>query len=472
MSGGRPAAGQPQHESASEQAGTARVTVGLVALVSLIAFEALGVATAMPVVAEDLGAVRTYALAFSVFLTASLLGTVVAGGYADARGPRAPVVAGLVLFCAGLLGCGAAPTFTLLLAGRAVSGLGAGLIVVGLYVVVARCYPEAQRPRVFGWVSAAWVLPSVLGPPVAGWLATDVSWRLVFVAVPPFVLVAAGLLLGVLARLGPPAEPPAGGRRRTVLGAAVAGGAFALQWGARGEQAWPVVVAWLTAGAALLVAGLPGLLPAGTLRAGRGLASVVAGRGLLTGSFFAAETFVPLMLVRERGLSPAVAGLALTGAAFGWFAGAWAQARPDLRVSRPTLLAAGGLVVAGSAAALPLLLLDGVPALLLLPLWAVAGLGMGLATSTSSVLLLGLSAAGEEGRNSAALQVSDALGSVLGIGAAGAVFAALHTTDGADAPAYALIWAGCAVVGVAAGVVGRRARPAAAGALPVTLGQP
>ncbi len=468
MSAGRPTADRP----GTEPAGTARVTVGLVALVSLIAFEALGVATAMPVVAEDLGAVRSYALAFSVFLTASLLGTVVGGGYADARGPRGPVVGGLVLFCAGLLGCGAAPTFAVLLLGRAVSGLGAGFLVVALYVVVARCYPEAQRPRVFGWVSAAWVLPSVLGPPVAGWLATDVSWRVVFFAVPPFVLASAGLLLGVLDRLGPPAAPAGGGRRRALLGAAVAGGAFALQWGARGGQTWPVALAWLAPGAALLAAGLPGLLPAGTLRAGRGLASVVAGRGLLTASFFAAETFVPLMLVRERGLSPAVAGLALTGAALGWFAGAWAQARPDLRVSRSALLTAGGLVVAASVAALPVLLVDGVPPLLLLPLWAVAGLGMGLATSTSSVLLLGFSAVGEEGRNSAALQLSDALGSVLGIGAAGAVFAALHTTDGADGPAYVLIWTGCAVVGVAAGLVGRRARPEGTHVVPVTLGHP
>ncbi|MFZ5871697.1 MAG: hypothetical protein ACOYXW_14375, partial [Actinomycetota bacterium] len=60
--------------------------------------------------------------------------------------------------------------------------------------------------------------------------------------------------------------------------------------------------------------------------------------------------------------------------------------------------------------------------------------------------------------NSAALQLSDALGSVLGIGAAGAVFAALHTADGADGPVFATIWGGLALIGSLTVVVGVRAR--------------
>lgn len=460
-------------------AGGTRATVGIVAQVSLIAFEALGVATAMPVVAEDLDAVRSYALAFSLFLTTSLLGTVLAGGWADVRGPRGPVVVGLALFCGGLVVCGLAPTFAVLLAGRAVSGLGAGALVVALYVVIARCYPDHERPRVFAWVSAAWVLPSVLGPPVAGWLATDVTWRVVFLAVPPLVVVATGALWPVLRSLGGVADGGTAGaatrRRRAVLGLVLAGGALLLQWGAQAGAAAPVVAVAVLAGLVALGVSVPRLLPPGTLRARRGLPSVVAARGLLTAAFFAAETFVPLMLVRERGLSPAVAGLVLTSAALGWAAGAWLQGSPRLPIGRVGVLALGGAVVGLAVAVVPVALLPAVSPAVLAPLWAVAGVGMGLGMSVSSVLTLALSAPGEEGRSSAALQLSDALGSVLGIGAAGAVFAALHTRDGQDGGVYLLIWVGCAVVGLVAAGVGRRARAPAAAAgsgAAVTLGTP
>ncbi len=145
----------------------------------------MAVATAMPVVASELDAVRSYSLAFSLFLTTSLLGMVVAGGLADSRGPTWPLTAGMTLFAGGLVVCGTATTFPALLVGRAVSGLGAGALVVALYVVVAAVYPEEARPRVFGWISAAWVVPAVVGPPIAGFLAAEVSWRLVFLIVPP-----------------------------------------------------------------------------------------------------------------------------------------------------------------------------------------------------------------------------------------------------------------------------------------------
>jgi MFS family permease len=439
------------------------VTLGIVGQITLIAFEALAVATAMPVVATDLGAVRSYGLAFSLFFTTSLLGTVLAGGWSDSRGPRGPVLAGLALFAAGLVVCGAATSFGVLLLGRVVSGAGAGFTVVGLYVIIAGTYPAEVRPRVFGLVAAAWVLPSVVGPPVAGWLATEVTWRAVFLAVPPLVLLVLLGLARPLSRLTATAgtgSTHAEHRRRALGGVALASGATAVQWASHDlEGAGPATVALLVAGVLLVAASLPRLVPRGTLRAARGLPSVIAVRGLFAASFFGAETYVPLMLVSERGLPPAVAGLMLTGGAVGWSLGSWLQARPALRLPRHRLLGVGGGVVATAVLLLTPLVLDAVPPLATLPVWTLAGFGMGMAMSSTSVLTLGLSAPGEEGRNSAALQLSDALGSITGIGAAGAVFAALHAPDRSDAGAFVVIWAGLALVGVLSVVVGLRARP-------------
>lgn len=441
-----------------------RVIVAIVALVSLIAFEALAITTAMPVVAEELDGLRSYGLAFSLFLTMSMLGTVLAGGWSDSKGPRWPVVWGLVLFGGGLIVSGLAQSFTVLLAGRVVSGVGGGFLIVALYVVVAAVFPQDMQPRVFGWLSASWVVPSLVGPPIAGWLATDVSWRWVFLGAPPAIaLVAISLLPQVWGVGAREAEAVGGGdhRRRALAGFGLAGGAAALQWGAQEVvPPSPAPVAAIVLGLAAVAFCLPQLLPPGTLRAARGLPSVIAVRGLLAACFFGTETFVPLMLVNERGLSPALAGAALTGGAVGWFGGSWIQGRPNFALPRHYLLSGGAAVVTVSVALLPLAVLPAVPPAVVLPIWVVAGFGMGLGLSTTSVLTLSLSASGAEGRNSASLQVSDALGSVVGIGAAGALFAAMHTTAGRDGHVFALIWGGLAVVGIAAALVGHRGRPA------------
>ena len=172
------------------------VTLCLVALVSIIAFEAMAISTAMPIIARDLDAVRSYGLAFSAMLTTQLLGIVVAGVWCDRRGPLPSLFTGQALMAAGTVLAGLAPTFTVLLAGRLVAGLGGGLLTVAIYVVIGRAYPGELRPRVFSWISAAWVLPSLIGPPVAGWLAETFSWRWVFLVVVAPVVVTMAVVAG------------------------------------------------------------------------------------------------------------------------------------------------------------------------------------------------------------------------------------------------------------------------------------
>jgi len=435
-----------------------RTTLSVVAFITLVAFESMAVATAMPVAASALGGVRSYGLAFSSFLTASLLGTVVAGPWGDASGPRAPLAAGAALFAAGQLTCALAPTFTVLLLGRLLAGAGGGLVVVALYVVVGAAFSDALRPKVFGYMSAAWVLPSIVGPTLAGWMAAAISWRSVFgVVVPLAVLVALVILPRVPATGTGSFEVTA--RRRVVRGALLAVGAGALQVGAErlaDGGAWPVVLT--AAGAALVVGALPGLLPRGTLRAARGLPSVVGVRGLYTAAFFGTESFVPLFLVTERGLSPAEAGLALTGGALGWFAGTSIQTRDLGRLPRHLLLVVGGVVIALGIAVLVAVVVAGVSGWFVLLVWLLAGCGMGIGMATSSVLTLRMAPAAERGVASSALQLSDNLGGVLGIAVVGAVFAALHTPGGGQDDLFAGMFASLCAVAVVAALVGTRAR--------------
>jgi MFS family permease len=437
------------------------VVLGVVGVVVALAFEAIAVATAMPVAARELHGLRSYGLAFSIFLTTSLLGMVTAGEVSDRRGPVVPFVAASVIFATGLAIAGAAPTMWVLVVARGVQGFGAGLNIVALYVVVARAFPESLRPRVFSAMSSGWIVPALIGPPIAGLLADHASWRWVFLGVLPLIVIATALVLPHLRGIDgassqtDPGSPATRKRSRLLpaLGAAV--GTGLLQYA--GQLLSWVSLPLLVAAVALLVPSVPRLLPRGALRFARGLPTVVVLRAVFAGAFFGAETFVPLLLVEQRGLATTLAGASLTGGALTWSLGSWYQGRPDRRLTRTQLVTTGLALVAIGIVITATVLASSMPPFMAAIGWLVAGLGMGLGITSLSVLVLELSPVEEQGANAAALQVSDALGSILLIGAAGAIFAGLHTAGQDNSGVFLLIFAVMSVVALAGAVLSPRA---------------
>src|SRR3954469_3000855 len=189
-------------------------TAGLVLLVTFIAFEAMAVGTAMPTAVAELHGLAWYAWPFSAFLVAQVVGMVVGGDLGDRRGPRVALPWGVAAFAAGLLTAGLAGDMAVFVAGRAVQGLGGGIISVLLYVVAGQAYEPALRPRLFGAISAAWVLPALIGPLVAGLLTTHASWRLVFLGLVPLILCGLLLVLPAGRTLAVPDEPATPSRGR------------------------------------------------------------------------------------------------------------------------------------------------------------------------------------------------------------------------------------------------------------------
>lgn len=404
------------------------LSVGIVSVVLLIAFEATAVGTAMPVAAHELDGVSLYAFAFSAYFTTSLFAMVLSGQWSDRSGPLAPLTAGMSAFAAGLVLSGTAGTMWLFILGRAVQGLGGGLVIVALYVVISRAYEERLRPAIMAAFAAAWVVPSVVGPLAAGTITEHLGWRWVFVGIPCLVVFPLALALPAIRRMASgPADPtaplPPYDRRRIRLALGISLGAALLQYAGQ-ELRWLSLVP-AVAGAALLVPAVRGLLPRGTYRAARGLPSVVLLRGIAAGAFIAAESFVPLMLVTQRGLSPTLAGLSLAFGGLTWALGSYVQARPWTEPYRERLMVFGMVLVAAAIAAAPTVLIEAVPAWIVAVAWAVGCFGMGIVIALTSVLLLKLSPPEEAGANSAALQISDGLSNVLLLAAGGAAFAAL-----------------------------------------------
>nr|WP_246213578.1 MFS transporter [Kitasatospora viridis] len=402
------------------------LTLGIVSVVLLLAFEATAVNTAMPVAARQLHGVGLYAFAFSGYFTSTLFAMVLSGEWCDRRGPVLPLFAGIGIFAGGLVVAGTAANMWLFVSGRAIQGLGGGLVIVALYVVVGRAFPERLRPAVFAAFSAAWVLPSIVGPVVSGAVTQHLGWRWVFLAVPMLVVLPLAVMGPALRRAEREQPAMVGGAlnwQRIGLAAMAALGAGLLQYA--GERRDLLALLPAAAGAGLLVPAVLRLLPGGTLRAARGLPTLILLRGVAAGAFFAAEAFIPLMMVTQRHLSPTLAGLTLTSGGLSWALGSWLQGRPGAERYREQLIRAGFLLTALAIGGAALVLLPGAPTWTAAVAWAFGGIGMGLSIASISVLMMKLSPPEAAGANSASLQMSDALGNVLLVGLAGVLFAGL-----------------------------------------------
>lgn len=429
------------------------VTVGAVALIFLGAIESLAVTTVMPVVSEALDGEALYAVAFAGTLATSVIGMVAAGAWSDGRGPRGALYAAVSLFLIGLVISGLAVTMHQFLLGRLVQGLGTGGQTVALYVVVARLYPPHLHGRVFAAFAAAWVVPSMIGPFLAGAVAEYLHWRWAFLGVAVLTAVAfamvAARLRGVDLGLGVPQD-----RRvvstRLLLAVVVAVLAVLIGFSAdmRPAIGWPVALA------AIVVIGvaLRPLLPQATLRAGRGLPSVVLMRGLAAGAFFAAEAYLPYLLIERFDFSVTWAGLALMLAAFAWAGASALQGRYGERLGNRRISAISLSLMMVALLCVLAAAVWGITPLLVIVGWAFAGGGMGLLYPRLTVLTLAYSGESDQGFNSSALSISDSTGAAVVIALAGLAVASL----GGGAAAFSIVFVFCAALVLVAAVPGFR----------------
>ena len=396
--------------------------MGLVLAVTLVAFEALAIATVLPVVSRHLGDLRLYGWVFSAFMLTSLIGIVVAGTLSD-RGPLGPpMLTGLALFAGGLIVGGLAPTMPVLVAGRAIQGLGAGFVPAIAYVAISRGYPEWCQPRMFAILSTAWVIPALIGPAIAALVAAAASWRWVFLGLVPLVVVSGVLAVLAMKHVPAPSRPRSASVPYLPVFGVVAGAALALASISSGEL--PAVVGGAIAGGSLLVVCLRRLTPPGTLSARSGLPATILNRGLLTCCFFAGDAYVPYAITTVRHSSTGLAALALTAGTLTWTAGAWFQAHHIARQGPRRLVRWGECLVLGGLSLMLVALLPSVPPALGVLAWAVAGGGMGVSYAPLSVTTLDRAVPGAEGKATASLQLFDVLGQAVGTGVAGALVAA------------------------------------------------
>jgi predicted MFS family arabinose efflux permease len=308
------------------------------------------------------------------------------------------------------------------------------------------------HPRVFAWFAAAWIIPSLIGPAGAGAVAQHLGWRWVFLGVALLVVPTTLVLVPALLKIGPPETPAdAVARGRFAWAALAAAAVLGLNVAAQVPRPWSVVVAVGT-GVLALVA-LRAVVPAGTMHAARGLPSVIATRGLVSGAFLGAEVYLPYLLTERYAFSPTTAGIALTFAGVAWAATSWLQGRLGDRLPHRTAVVVGSVLVVVAVAGVLATAAAHLPAVVAISFWTLAGAGMGLVYSRLTVLVLAYSAPGSQGVNSSALSIADSIGAALALSLTALAFAAADRSP--DAPFTAAL-AVAALFAVGAALVGPR----------------
>ncbi|WP_160149030.1 MFS transporter [Arcanobacterium ihumii] len=411
-----------------------------VSLITLVAFEVIAVATAMPYVVADLGGVRYYALTSGIALASQLITTAIAGVWCDARGPKKVLYTGIMLFVAGLVIATIATSSAILVVGRAVQGLGSGLLIVPLYVMVSAYIPRPKQPAVFASFAAAWVLPSLIGPVIAGIFVDYFHWRWVFGITPVLIILAAPFGYSKVKQFPPINDPLRVPQLpRIAIFAVLTGISVALLQVLSGTESTgftPLTYALIIASSLACFGFIRPLLPTGTLSGQRGLPASIFFRGLINGTYITVELFLPLMLKEIHHFSPTSAGFVMTVGSITWAAGSWWQGRvhnPQVRNRLPLV----GAVLQLVGMLLTILgVFPSLPGEVVFIGWLIASTGLGISYPAMTVHSLALTPQKLHGKTSSALQISDTLGSAILIAYAGILFSLTQSFNN-----HAFTWA-------------------------------
>lgn len=322
------------------------ITAGLLLGMGLGALEATVVSTAMPTVIAALGGLAHYSWVFSAYLLTSTASVPIWGRLSDLHGRREMYLTGVAVFLVGSAASGAATSMPLLIAARALQGLGAGAVIPLGMTIIGELYTIAERARVQALFSGVWGLASIAGPLAGGYITDALSWRWVFYLNLPFGLLAAAVIAGAY-----PASPRTATGTVDWLGALfLFGGTSALLVAIGGDIG---AAAWWWAGAALVLLAAfvrlerrspDPMLPIDLLRTpivARTLVVVF----LVGMALFGAITFIPLFVQSVVGGTATEAGQVLTPLFLGWVAMSVATARLTVRLGYRRIAIAGSAIM-------------------------------------------------------------------------------------------------------------------------------
>ena len=447
----------------------ATVTLILCLGVALLAFNAFLASISLPTAVQELGGVALISWALPLFLVFAIVGGSGAALLKQRLGARTALLASSGVFLLGTVIAATATSMPQVLVGRALQGLGEGVVSAICFALIPELFPSRLVPKVFGLQAMIWAIAAFGGPAAAGLLTEMVSWRAAFLVNVPLVLLFASMVIvkvpahsaedRVVARFP--------GLRLLAIGAAIMFVALA-------AVAAPLpAAALLVVAAALLVAAvwIDGRAPERLMPRDAFRPISVVGTGLwvvLLTNIAGAGSAVYLVLVLQEmwGYKPATAGAIAAVLAVAWSASAIIVANVRSKETRKTLIRLGpGMIGLGLLLVLAGLEVDQVGLVMVGQL--IIGSGFGMHNGYLSLTMMEAASDAERDRTSALIPTTQSAGNAIGAALAGvaansgglAAAASASAVKFAMVPVYALGAVTAALALVAAWHMVSKVRP-------------
>jgi EmrB/QacA subfamily drug resistance transporter len=403
------------------------ILIALMVTTGMVAIDATILATAVPSIVKEIGGFSSFPWLFSIYLLAQAVSVPVYAKLSDTVGRKPIILIGISLFLLGSILCGVAWSMPVLIAFRALQGLGAGAVQPMSITIAGDIYTVAERAKTQAYLASVWAIASVVGPTLGGVFSQYLSWRWIFYVNVPLCVLAIVLLVRVFHEKIERTK-----HRVDYLGAVTLTVALSLLILAvlEGGEAW----AWnslqsigaFAVGAVLLVvfvlverrAAEP-ILPLWVFSRRVLLTTTLISLGcgvLLIGL----TSYVPTYLENSIGSPPLLAGLALAALTIGWPISASQAGKLYLRIGfRSTVLIGMALALVGSVL---LVVFSGHPSVITVALCCiVTGMGLGLAVTPSLIAAQSSVLWNERGVVTGTNLFGRSIGSAVGVAILGAI---------------------------------------------------
>ena len=432
----------------------ATVTLILCLGVALLAFNAFLSSISLPTAVQEMGGVALISWALTLFLVFAIVGGAGAALFKQRLGARNALLVSAGVFLAGTLVAGSANGMEQVLVGRALQGLGEGVVAAICFALIPALFPSRLVPKVFGMQAMIWAIAAFGGPALAGLLTEMISWRAAFLVSVPFVLVFSAMVMVAVPAHTPDENRPASfpGIRLSIIGLGIMLVALA-------AVTPPLQAAALLVGAAVLLVGavwLDGrardrLMPSDAFRP----VSVV-GTGLwvlLLINVAAAGSAVYLVLVVQEiwNYGPTLAGALAAVLAVAWSASAITVANVKQKETRKILIRLGPALIGGGLLLVLAGLETGLVAVVVIGQLTI-GSGFGIANGYLNLTMMEAASDAERDRTSALVPTTQSAGNAIGAALAGVAANAAGLASAAAAADYR--WAMVPVYVMGAAIAG------------------